>query len=314
MAVERGFKLEELEEATRTVVKIEEDAFETPLSQGGWRKRLVGVVFLLVGAVATVGIGPAVWKPNNTVTSGDRRLASSDGPKTSNGCPQNMPTLYPGTHRCFQSGPIVNGGPGGHWGGAMCNLDPATDPAPHHRNDRKCVYDIPATDGPKTSNGCPQNMPTLYPGTHRCFQSGPIVNGGPGGHWGGAMCNLDPATDPAPHHRNDRKCVYDNQVNWMVAPRDCQTCDEVCTGRGQVCEAGHLYPIQNETEVKKTAAMAGFTCTHYYRETWSVSAWDGPLLRLNSGLCVYNGNPNWKPSCSAKPACGYGHRLCPCKA
>lgn len=246
MAVERGFKLEELEEATRTVVEIEEDAFETPLSQGGWRKRLVGVVFLLVGAVATVGIGPAVWKPNNTVTSGDRRLASSDGPKT--------------------------------------------------------------------SNGCPQNMPTLYPGTHRCFESGPIVDGGPGGHWGGAMCNLDPATDPAPHHRNDRKCVYDNQVNWIVAPRDCQACDEVCAGHGQVCEAGHLYPIQNETEVKKTAAMAGFTCTHYYRETWSASEWDGPLLRLNSGLCVYDGNPNWKPSCSAKPACGYGHRLCPCKA
>merc|ERR1739848_664223 len=48
-----------------------------------------------------------------------------------------------------------------------------------------------------------------------------------------------------------------------------QTCDEVCAGHGQVCEAGHLYPIQNETEVKKTAAMAGFTCTHYYRETWS---------------------------------------------
>merc|ERR1712061_670078 len=82
---------------------------------------------------------------------------------------------------------------------------------------------------------------------------------------------------------------------------------------GRVCEAGHLYPIQNETEVKKTAAMAGFTCTHYYRETWSVSGWDGPLLRLNSGLCVYNGNPIWKPSCSAKPACGYGHRLCPCR-
>jgi len=238
-------------------------------------------------------------------------IPATDGPKTSNGCPQNMPTLYPGTHRCFQTGPAVNGGPGGHWGGAMCNIDPATDPA--LQNDRKCVYDIPATDGPKTSNGCPQNMPTLYPGTHRCFEFGPSVDGGPGGHWGGAMCNIDPATDPAPHHRNDRKCVYDNQVVWMVAPRDCQTCDEVCVGHGRVCEAGHLYPIQNETEVKKTAAMAGFTCTHYYRETWSVSEWDGPLLRLNSGLCVYNGNPIWKPSCSAKPACGYGHRLCPCR-
>merc|ERR1712079_901501 len=93
---------------------------------------------------------------------------------------------------------------GGHWGGAMCNINPATDPAQHHRNDRKCIYG----DGTKTKNGCTANMPTLYPGTHRCFQSGPIVDGGPGGHWGGSMCNIDPATDPVPHHRNDRKCDY----------------------------------------------------------------------------------------------------------
>merc|ERR1711997_725390 len=105
--------------------------------------------------------------------------ASNDGPKTKNGCPQNMPTLYPGTHRCFQNGPAVNGGPGGHWGGDMCNIDPATDPVTHHRHDRKCAFAVPASnDGPKTKNGCPQNMPTLYPGTHRCFQSGPIVDGG----------------------------------------------------------------------------------------------------------------------------------------
>jgi len=101
-------------------------------------------------------------------------------------------------------------------------------------------------------------------------------------------------------------------INWMVAPRDCQTCDEACAGHGQVCEASHLFPIQSETEVKRIAAMAGFTCTHYYRETWAYSEWDGPLLRPNSGLCVYNGNPSWKASCSRKPACGYGHRLCPC--
>jgi len=69
-------------------------------------------------------------------------------------------------------------------------------------------FAFPPTDGLKTDNGCPQNMPTLYPGTHRCFQTGPSVNGGPGGHWGGAMCNIDPATDPAQHHRIDRKCVY----------------------------------------------------------------------------------------------------------
>jgi len=139
----------------------------------------------------------------------DRKCIYGDGTKTKNGCTANMPTLYPGTHRCFQTGPIVNGGPGGQWGGAACNIDPSTDPVPHHRNDRKCVYDIPTTDdGPRTNNGCPQNMPTLYPGTHRCFQTGPSVNGGPGGHWGGAMCNIDPATDPAQHHRIDRKCVY----------------------------------------------------------------------------------------------------------
>merc|ERR1719384_3088586 len=144
MAVERGCKMEELEAAP-----------EAPASQSGWRK------------------------PHATFES--RRLAATDdGIRTPNGCPAKMPTLYPGTHRCFQSGPIVDGGPGGHWGGNMCNIDPATDPAQHHRNDRKCVY---YSDGPKTPNGCPANMPTLYPGTHRCFQTGPIVDGGPGGHW-----------------------------------------------------------------------------------------------------------------------------------
>merc|ERR1712045_757696 len=145
----------------------------------------MGVAFLLVAVVATAGIGPAIWKPNNTLKSGDRRLAgtqfqaSSDGPKTKNGCPQNMPTRYPGTHRCFQNGPSVDGGPGGHWGGAMCNIDPATDPVQHHQNDRKCAFAIQASnDWPKTKNGCPQNMPTLYPGTHRCFQNGPAVTAG----------------------------------------------------------------------------------------------------------------------------------------
>merc|ERR1711953_931859 len=159
--------------------------------------------------------GQSITREALRTISLDRRFPanyvfSTDGFKTDNGCPQNMPTCYPGTHRCFQTGPIVDGGPGGDWGGNACNIDPATDPVPHHRSDRKCVYDIapPTDDGPRTNNGCPQNMPTRYPGTHRCFQTGPSVNGGPGGHWGGRMCNIDPATDPAQHHRHDRKCVY----------------------------------------------------------------------------------------------------------
>jgi len=219
MAVERGCKMEELEAAPRTLVEIEQDALEAPASQRGWRKPL-GVAFLLVAAVATVGIGSTVRKPHATFES--RRLAATDdGIRTPNGCPENMPTLYPNTHRCFQTGPIVDGGPGGDWGGAMCNIDPATDPVQHHRNDRKCVY---YSDGPKTPNGCPANMPTLYPNTHRCFQSGPIVDGGPGGHWGGNMCNIDPATDPAPHHRNDKKCVYDPVIPASDGPKTPNGC------------------------------------------------------------------------------------------
>lgn len=102
-------------------------------------------------------------------------------------------------------------------------------------------------------------------------------------------------------------------IVWTVAPKDCQTCDEACAGHGQVCEVSHLLPIQSESEVRRIAAMAGFTCTHYYRETWAYTEWDGPLLRWHTGLCVYNGNPSWRASCSRRPACGYGHRLCPCK-
>jgi len=106
---------------------------------------------------------------------------------------------------------------------------------------------------------------------------------------------------------------HPGSIVWTVAPKDCQTCDEVCAGHGQVCEVSHLLPIQSESEVRRIAAKAGFTCTQYYKETWASTEWDGPLLRWGTGLCVYNGNPNWKASCSRRPACGYGHRLCPCK-
>merc|ERR1712083_945252 len=112
--------------------------------------------------------------------------------------------------------------------------------------------------------------------------------------------------------------IYDLQyqaksLSWMVAPRDCQTCDEVCAEHGQVCDASHLGPILTEGEVTRNAEKAGFKCTNFYRETWAWTEWDGPLLGMRPGMCVYNGNPSWKPSCSRRPACGYGHRLCPCE-
>jgi len=111
--------------------------------------------------------------------------------------------------------------------------------------------------------------------------------------------------------------IYDLQyqaasVSWTVAPKDCQTCDEVCAGLDQVCDASHLGPILTESEVTRTAEKAGFKCTNFYRETWAWTEWDGPLLGMRPGLCVYNGNPSWKASCSRRPACGYGNRLCPC--
>merc|ERR1711994_1128353 len=112
--------------------------------------------------------------------------------------------------------------------------------------------------------------------------------------------------------------IYDLQyqaksLSWMVAPRGCQTCDEVCAEHGQVCDASHLGPILTEGEVTRNAEKAGFKCTNFYRETWAWTEWDGPLLGMRPGMCVYNGNPSWKPSCSRRPACGYGHRLCPCE-
>jgi len=102
-------------------------------------------------------------------------------------------------------------------------------------------------------------------------------------------------------------------VTWKLAPRDCQTCDEVCALHGQVCEVGHLTPIRTESEVTRIAKTAGFTCTHFHREHYAL-VWDGPLLGMYPGFCVYNGYPGWKPSCSARPACGYGKRICPCAA
>jgi len=101
-------------------------------------------------------------------------------------------------------------------------------------------------------------------------------------------------------------------VSWMVAPQDCQTCDEVCTGHSQVCDVSLLGPILTESEVTRTAAKAGFKCTNFYRETWASTEWDGPRLGMRPGMCTYNGNPSWKASCARRPACGYGHRLCPC--
>lgn len=73
MAAERGFRVVE----TKALLEIEEDALEAPPLQRGWRKELVGVVFLVVAAFATFGIGPSLLKPHNTFKSGDlavRRL------------------------------------------------------------------------------------------------------------------------------------------------------------------------------------------------------------------------------------------------
>merc|ERR1719331_3055954 len=55
--------------------------------------------------------------------------------------------------------------------------------------------DLDATSD-TTCHICPSGT-IQYPGTHRCFER----------KWSGFLCNLDPATDPAKHHANDRKCV-----------------------------------------------------------------------------------------------------------
>merc|ERR1712241_1200645 len=53
-----------------------------------------------------------------------------------------------------------------------------------------------STDTDTTCGTCPSGT-IQYPGTHRCFER----------KWSGFVCNLDPATDPAKHHANERKCV-----------------------------------------------------------------------------------------------------------
>merc|ERR1712117_319862 len=165
-----------------------------------------------------------IWSRALTYSEVQQQV-STDTDTTCRACPSGT-IQYPGTHRCFER----------KWSGFVCNLDPATDPAKHHANDRKCVcsaFTTSTTQTP-TSNptrtptrdptGSPTKMPTSnptrnptasptsasdttchicpsgsiqYPGTHRCFAR----------KWSGFLCNLDPATDPAKHHANDPKCV-----------------------------------------------------------------------------------------------------------
>merc|ERR1712241_860572 len=68
-----------------------------------------------------------------------------------------------------------------------------------------------------TCRTCPSGT-IQYPGTHRCFER----------KWSGFVCNLDPATDPAKHHANDRKCV--------------------CSGAGRRSLKGRLMDIDLKVE------------------------------------------------------------------
>merc|ERR1712083_1241374 len=90
--------------------------------------------------------------------------------------------------------------------------------------------------------------------------------------------------------------IYDLQyqaasVSWTVAPKDCQTCDEVCTGLDQVCDASHLGPILTESEVTRTAEKAGFKCTNFYRETWHGLSGMGPSSVCAQACAFTTGTP-----------------------
>eukprot|EP00466_Bigelowiella_natans_P009621 jgi/Bigna1/90935/estExt_fgenesh1_pg.C_830044 len=122
--------------------------------------------------------------------------AFGGGKKLQNGCPEAIPFQYPKNNRCFEKK---------NWTGRMCNIDPENDPLSHQRNDHKCCTDnmcLPEFGGGhKLDNGCPARFPFRYPHNNRCF----------GEKWGGGMCNVDPAGDPLPGQRYDKKCCFDNR-------------------------------------------------------------------------------------------------------
>merc|ERR1712117_805664 len=234
-----------------------------------------------------------IWSRALTYSEVQQQV-STDTDTTCRACPSGT-IQYPGTHRCFER----------KWSGFVCNLDPATDPAKHHANDRKCVcsaFTTSTTQTP-TSNptrtptrdptGSPTKMPTSnptrnptasptsasdttchicpsgsiqYPGTHRCFAR----------KWSGFLCNLDPATDPAKHHANDPKCVCNSGLIYRVS-------NNVLTGWRPRVDKVHVY--------------SDSTCTTEIDATFEGSS--GGYSSATDGSKAFDGSDSnhWRPQC-----------------
>jgi hypothetical protein len=92
-----------------------------------------------------------IWSRALTYSEVQQQV-STDTDTTCRTCPSGT-IQYPGTHRCFAR----------KWSGFLCNLDPATDPAKHHANDRKCVCSAFTSSTTQTPTSNPTRTPTREP-------------------------------------------------------------------------------------------------------------------------------------------------------